>query len=159
MTVNMENIALLKKTIIENPEGFDMGIWNCNTIACIGGWCERLANKDFLGVSGVAEWLGLDVEITRRLTHPATHGKLDWSSITVEQAIRAIDYTVAGGDPDEFWQNVRNMDRCGDCQEVMTIGELDSWASHENAPQSEVELCKPCHDARPASAWGPWCEP
>ena len=45
---------------------------------------------------------------------------------------------------------------CTDCRQVFDAAELDAWASKEDAPEADAFLCRPCHNRRPPSAWGPW---
>jgi hypothetical protein len=45
------NIFLLKKVrqaILDHPEAFDMGQWDCETAACIAGWTVRLGSNEKL---------------------------------------------------------------------------------------------------------------
>lgn len=55
-------------------------------------------------------------------------------------------------------RKMENRLQCDDCGRLTDINLLDAWAADENAEDYDALLCERCHNARPPSAWGNWCE-
>jgi hypothetical protein len=45
MKINVPLLLEVKEQILQHPDEFNMNIWLCDTMACIGGWALLLANK------------------------------------------------------------------------------------------------------------------
>jgi hypothetical protein len=43
--INAPLLIEVKEQILQHPDEFNMNIWLCDTMACIGGWALLLANK------------------------------------------------------------------------------------------------------------------
>lgn len=62
--INYALLELIARHIETHPEEFDMGLWECGTTACIGGWIARFSGFKIKGnedVRRAGEIIGVPV--------------------------------------------------------------------------------------------------
>lgn len=107
-TMNTDNILLVASHIDKvDPEQFSMAEWECETHACIGGWCERI----FPDGRDAADILGISTTVADRLFYPRPgrcpeieeDSPLDiyiWSGLQPTQAGDVLRHLAATGKVD-----------------------------------------------------------
>lgn len=116
--MNIDNLNHLIETLRNPPAeshmGFNMRDWfvpahegpshvdyECNSVACIAGWCAYIAKAD-LSESDIPEvamnWLEITVEQSCELFTP--QAVEDYEAVTIEDAIRVIEHLRDTGEVD-----------------------------------------------------------
>lgn len=117
--MNVEKFTLLRNTILESSNHFDMDVWfkgrdiedlrehKCGTAACIGGWAAALffpaLSPYHVGTQEIAIELDIPYSRARALFYPPLpdrNGEPCPYNATAEQAVRVMDHLAETGEVD-----------------------------------------------------------